>query len=62
MKNYVKGILKSKMEDQPRSEPPDNDDGGGGGGAAFLGEDGAMHMIFGGSPVRPSRRREKLIR
>jgi hypothetical protein len=31
MKNYVKGILKSKMEDQPRSEPPDNDDGGGGG-------------------------------
>jgi hypothetical protein len=31
-------------------------------GAAFLGEDGAMHMIFGGSPARPSRRHEKLIR
>jgi hypothetical protein len=28
----------------------------------FLGEDGAVHMIFGGSQARPSRRREKLIR
>jgi hypothetical protein len=28
----------------------------------FPGEDGAVHMIFGGSPTRPSRRREKLIR
>jgi hypothetical protein len=27
----------------------------------YPGEDGAVHMIFGGSPVRPSRRREKLI-
>jgi hypothetical protein len=25
-------------------------------------EDGMMHMIFKGSPTRPSRRREKLIR
>jgi hypothetical protein len=28
----------------------------------FSGEDGAVHMIFGGSLARPSRRREKLIR
>jgi hypothetical protein len=28
----------------------------------YPGEDGALHMIFGGSPARPSRRREKLIR
>jgi hypothetical protein len=27
----------------------------------FPSEDGAVHMIFGGSPARPSRRREKLI-
>jgi hypothetical protein len=27
----------------------------------FPGEDGAVHMIFGGSLERPSRRREKLI-
>jgi hypothetical protein len=28
----------------------------------YPGEDGAVHMIFGRSPARPSRRREKLIR
>jgi hypothetical protein len=28
----------------------------------FSGEDGAVHMIFGGSLARPSRWREKLIR
>jgi hypothetical protein len=28
----------------------------------FPGEDCVVHMIFGGSPARPSRRREKLIR
>jgi hypothetical protein len=28
----------------------------------YLGEDGVVHVIFGGSPARPSRRREKLIR
>jgi hypothetical protein len=37
---------------------PNNDDGAG---AAYPGEDGVVHMIFGGSPTRPSRRREKLI-
>jgi hypothetical protein len=28
----------------------------------FPGEDEAVHMIFGGSPARPSRQCEKLIR
>jgi hypothetical protein len=28
----------------------------------YPGEDGAVHMIFDGSPARPSRRCEKLIR
>jgi hypothetical protein len=61
MKNYVKGTLKPKTADQPDKQGPshDNDDGAG---AVFPGEDGAVHMIFGGSPARPSRRREKLIR
>jgi hypothetical protein len=49
------------MADQPEKQgpSPDNDNGVGG---AFPGEDGVVHMIFGGSPARPSRRREKLIR
>jgi hypothetical protein len=61
MKNYVKGTLKPRTADQPQKggPSPDNDDRMG---AAFLGEDGAMHMIFGGSLARPSRRHEKLIR
>jgi hypothetical protein len=60
MKNYVKGTLKPKTADQPEKQgpSPDNDDGAR---AAFPGDDGAVHMIFGGSPARPSRRREKLI-
>jgi hypothetical protein len=61
MKNHVKSTLKPKTTDQPDKQGPshDNDDGAG---AMFPGEDGAVHMIFGGSPARPSRRREKLIR
>jgi hypothetical protein len=61
MKNYVKGTLKPKTADQPEKQgpSPDNDDVAG---AAFPGEDGVVHMIFGGSPARRSRRREKLIR
>jgi hypothetical protein len=61
MKNYVKGTLKQKTADRPEKRGPslDNDDGAG---AVFPGEDGAMHMIFGGSLARPSRQREKLIR
>jgi hypothetical protein len=61
MKNYVKSTLKPKTADQPDKQGPshDNDDGVR---AVFLGEDRAVHMIFGGSPARSSRRREKLIR
>jgi hypothetical protein len=61
IKNYVKGTLKPTTADQPQKggPSPDNDDSTG---AAFPGEDGAVNMIFGGSPARPSRRREKLIR
>jgi hypothetical protein len=61
MKNYVNVTLKPRAADQPKKggPSPDNDDGAG---AVYPGEDGAVHMIFGGSPVRPSRRREKLIR
>jgi hypothetical protein len=61
MKNYVKSTLEPKTVDQPDKQGPshDNNDGAG---AVFPSEDGAVHMIFGGSPERPSRRREKLIR
>jgi hypothetical protein len=61
MKNYVKSTLKPKTVHQPDKQGPshDNDDGAG---AGFPDEDGAVHMIFGGSLARPSRRREKLIR
>jgi hypothetical protein len=61
MKNYVKGTLKPKTADQPDKQGPshDNNDGAA---AVFPVEDGAMHMIFEGSPTRPSRRSEKLIR
>jgi hypothetical protein len=47
MKNYVNDTLKPRMADQPKKggPPPDNDDGAG---AAYPGEDGAVHMIFGG--------------
>jgi hypothetical protein len=61
MKNYVNSTLKPRTADQPNKggPSPDNDDGAG---TAYLGEDGAVHMIFGGSLARPSRRREKLVR
>jgi hypothetical protein len=54
MKNYVKSTLKPKTAHQPDKQGPshDNDDGAG---AMFPGEDGAVHMIVGGSPARPSR-------
>jgi hypothetical protein len=60
-KNYVKGTLEPRTADQPqkRGPSPDNDDGAG---AAFPGEHGAVHMIFGVSLARPSRRSKKLIR
>jgi hypothetical protein len=61
IKNYVNGTLKPRTADPPKKggPPPDNDDGAG---AMYPGEDLAVHMIFGGSPTRPSRRREKIIR
>jgi hypothetical protein len=61
MKNYVKSTLKPKAADLPDKQGAshDNDDGMG---AVFPGKDGGVHMIFGGSPARSSRRREKLIR
>jgi hypothetical protein len=60
MKNYVKGTLKPRTEDQTKKQGPshDNNDGVG---AVFPGEDGVVHMIVGGSSTKPSRRREKLI-
>jgi hypothetical protein len=57
MKNYVKARTADQTEKQGPSH--DSDDGAG---AVFPGEDGTVHMIFGGSPARPSRWREKLIR
>jgi hypothetical protein len=60
IKNYVNGALEPRTMDPPKKggAPPDNDDVVG---AMYPGEDGVVHMIFGGSPARPSRRREKLI-
>jgi hypothetical protein len=54
MKNYVKGTLKLKTADQPEKQGLsfDNDDGAR---AAFPGKDSVVHMIFRGSPARPSR-------
>jgi hypothetical protein len=61
IKNYINDTLKPRTADQPKKEgpSPDNDDSMG---AAYPGEDGVVHMILGGSPARPSRRCEKLIR
>jgi hypothetical protein len=61
IKNYVNGTLKPRTVDPPKKggPPPDNDDSAG---AMYPGEDGAVHMLFGGSPARHSRWREKLIR
>jgi hypothetical protein len=61
IKNYINDTLKPRAADPPRKggSSPNNDDDAG---AMYLGEDGAVHMIFGGSPARPSRGRENLIR
>jgi hypothetical protein len=57
-KNYVNGTLKPRTADQPKKGGPslDNDDDAG---AAYPSEDGAVHMIFGGSLEGPSRRRKE---
>jgi hypothetical protein len=61
MKNYVNDTLRPRTAGQPKKggTSHDNNDNAG---AAYPSEDSAMHMIFGGSSARPSRRREKLIR
>jgi hypothetical protein len=61
IKNYVNDTLKPRAVDPPKKggPPPNNNDDAG---AMYPGEDDVMHMIFGGSPARPSRRRRKLIR
>jgi hypothetical protein len=60
MKNYVKSTLKPKTADHLNKQGSSHDNDGGAG-AMFPGEDGAVYMIFGGSPARPSRWCEKLI-
>jgi hypothetical protein len=54
IKNYINDTLNPRLEDPPKkvAPPPDNNDDDAG--ALYLGEDGAIHMIFGGSPARPS--------
>jgi hypothetical protein len=55
MKNYVNDTLKAKAANSPKkaSPPPDNDDDGAW--VGYPGEDDIVHMIFGGTPTRPSR-------
>jgi hypothetical protein len=61
IKNYVNDTLKPRTTDSPKKAvpPPDHDDDAG---PHYPGEDGAVHMIFGGPSARSSRRHEKLIR
>jgi hypothetical protein len=51
IKNYVNNTRKPRAADPPKKTLPtpdnDNDDEG----AQYPGEDGAVHMIFGGSPA-----------
>lgn len=53
MKNYVNDTLELKVANPQKKvvalPDDDNDDSG----AQYLGEDGAVHMIFSGSPARP---------
>jgi hypothetical protein len=60
VKHVLNDTLKPRAAYPPKKggPSPDNDDDAG---AMYLGEDGAVHMIFGGSPARLSRQREKLI-
>jgi hypothetical protein len=60
IRNYINDTLNPRTADQLKKggPPPDNDDGAG---AMQSGQDGAVHMIFRGSPARPSRRCKKLI-
>jgi lambda repressor-like predicted transcriptional regulator len=60
--NNVNDTLKPTVVDPPKKTVPPPDHNNNDTGAQYPGEDGTVHMIFGGSPARPSRRREKLIR
>jgi hypothetical protein len=62
IKNYVNDTLKPRAVDPQKKfvPPPDNDDDDTE--ARYLGEDVAVHMIFGGSLVWPSWCQEKMIR
>jgi hypothetical protein len=62
MKNYINSTLKPKVADSQKKVAPLPDNNDDDTGAQYLSEDGAVHMIFGGSPARPSRRPENLIR
>jgi hypothetical protein len=62
IKNYVNDTLKPRAADPPKKAAPPPDNNNDDAGAQYPGEDGAIHMIFGRSPARPSRRRDKLIR
>jgi hypothetical protein len=61
IKSYVNGTLKPRAADPPKKGglSPNNDDDAG---VMYPGEDGVVHMIFGGSPARSSRWCEKIIR
>jgi hypothetical protein len=60
IKNYVDDTLKPRAAEPSKNAapPPDNDDDDAE--ARYPGEDAVVHMIFGGSQARPSRRREKM--
>jgi hypothetical protein len=53
IKNYVNDTLKPRAADPPKKAGPplNNDDDAG---AMYTGDDGAIHMIFVGSPMTPS--------
>jgi hypothetical protein len=54
IKNYVNDTLKPRAVNPPKKAglPPNNDDDAG---VMYPGEDGVVHVIFSGSPARPSR-------
>jgi hypothetical protein len=61
IKNYINGTLKPRAADRPKKggPSPDNDDSLR---SMYPGEDGTVRKNFGGSPARPLRRCQKLIR
>jgi hypothetical protein len=55
MKNYINNTLKPKAADPLKKVAPLPDKNDDDARAQYTGEDGAVHMIFSGSPARPSR-------